>query len=227
MCYHAIFGLNTLLDTLLAIDPNSTLGALLPAWERFERGHFAGGRSIRTLADFKANYAYVFRLFSTHDFFREYHTMYRNRQQYHAAPSAVDAAAQAVDFLQTLDFVVGEDGHQSVTNLIRGFMQAHPDDLLAVDEEIRAYLIDNKPRMAFKDVSSWANRRQDFDDSDVARYDNTSKENAPPPPAADPHTQHARLTLLLSQLAALHKRGPERTDGRMLCQMRSHLTRVL
>ena len=72
MCYHAIFGLGT----LLAIDPSSTLPALLPAWERFERGHFAGGRSIRTLTDFAANYAYVMQLFRANDFFREYHSRY-------------------------------------------------------------------------------------------------------------------------------------------------------
>jgi hypothetical protein len=199
-CYHAIFAL----DTLLAIDRNSTLGALLPAWERFERGHFAGGRSIRTLADFHANYAYVLQLFQTNDFFREYHTRYRHHQRYRASLSAHAAFAQALIHLRTLEFVIAEDGFWYVTNMIQSFVNAHPVDRQQVGEEIRCYLDDSKPRMAFTDASSSVNRQLEFDDSEVLRYDTTSQENAHPQrlPAADAPAQHARLTLLLSQLAA-------------------------
>ena len=70
MCYHAIFGLGT----LLVIDPSRTLPALLHEWQLFERGHFGDGRAIRTLADFAdaANYEHVLGLFRTHDFLAEY-----------------------------------------------------------------------------------------------------------------------------------------------------------
>ena len=198
MCYHAIFGLGS----LLAIDPRSTLSALLREWQLFERGHFTGGRAIRTLTDFAdpANFRHILRLFSRHDFLVEYVRRYGGRRLFHR-PLAT--SLQPVDRLKTLHFLVMTDGPVTVGIHIRDFLRAHPTNLLAVGEEIRAYLTHNRPRMPFADLSDVVSRELVFDDEDVARYDTTSQENAPS--AADPHTQHARLTLLLSQLAALHK----------------------
>jgi hypothetical protein len=201
-CYHAFFGL----DTLLAIDPSSPLRVLLNEWQRFERGHFEGGRRISTLTDFRDNFPYVLGLFRGHDFFREYHTRYRLHPRYRPTPSAHAAATLAVDRLQLLHSMIVVEGPHYVDIQIGYFLEQNPTDLPTAGRAINAYFEAHDYRTAFTDASSSVNRQLDFDDSEVLRYDTTSQENAPPPPPAeDTRTQHAHLALLLSKLAALHE----------------------
>ena len=199
MCYYAIFELGI----LQAIDPTRTLGAKLLEWKRFERAHFADGRSIRTLRDFSDNFPYILELFRTHDFFREYHSRYSLHRQYHHTPSRHAAARLAVDRLRLLHSLIVHDGPAYVDILIGYYLELNPTDLLVTGHRINAYLAAHDYRTPFNDVSGAVNRQLDFDDEEILRYDNTSQENAPP--AADARPQHARLTLLLSQLAALHE----------------------
>ena len=198
MCYYAIFEVGT----MHAIDPSSILGDLLLEWKRFERGHFAGGRRIITLTDFRDNFPYILELFRTHDFFREYHSRYSLHTQYQRTPSRHAAARLAGDRLRLLHSLLVHDGPVHVDTMIGNFLALNPNDLQAAGRVFNVYLTLHDYRTPFNDVSGAVNRQLDFDDEEILRYDNTSQENAPP---QTPHTQHARLTLLLSQLAALHE----------------------